>query len=334
MDIYKDVIDELKRQKYEVDFLPTPFFDSDPRSFTSLRRISKYLVSEKYFSIKITKYWLRILSSSPYNKNYDILFVIDGHGIRKVVFDILKDRNPNLKAVNYLFDTTTGVYQFEKNFQYYDKVFSFDSVEVKKYGLNFLPIFWTSIKSKKKEYDFFGMGYYNKQRYELFEVLKKITEEKKYNSYLKLYYFAIQHISWYKLKYNIKKILGLSLNIDPKIYNTDIITHSSLSPSEFKDMIAKSRITIDTCAPHQVGMTARYMWALGNGEKIITTNLNAQKEGLSEENQVYVIKHIDLIKADKAFGDFLAHTYTQSTEQASKMLPYRIDNWIKTILGD
>lgn len=333
MDIYKDVINELERMGHIVDFAKTPILNSDPRSFVGYRRLSKYLVSENYFLKKITKYWTGLLNSKEYDKKYDFLFVIDGHGVRKVVFDILRNRNSDIKAVNYLFDTTSGVYQFEKNFGYFDRVYSFDTTEVKKYNLCFLPIFWTTIAESLKEYDFFGMGYYNKQRYDLFRILEEISDKNGLKSYLKLYYPYLKRFGLYKLKYSLKKMLGMKLNIPPVLYYSRWITHESLSPSDFKSYIAKSMITIDTCAPHQVGMTARYMWALGNGKKIITTNLNAAKEGLYEEGQVFVIKDLENLADNNDFLDFINAPYHQSNEHQSLMIPYRIDNWLSTILG-
>lgn len=333
MDIYKDVLAELEKQGHSVDFTKAPQFNSDPRSFTSYRRISKYLVSEQYFIRKINKYWSRLLNSAPYDKAYDLLFVIDGHGVRKIVFDILRERNPKLKAVNYLFDTTTGVYQFEKNFQYYDKIFSFDSQEVEKYGLTFLPIFWTPIEKRKKEYDFFGMGGFSKERYELFRQIDTVSEKFGYNNLLKLYSREIKHYSLYKMKFAIRRLLGYPDHISPEAYESKYITHEALTPTDFKELITKSRITIDTCAPHQIGMTARYMWALGNGEKIITTNLNAEKEGFGENGQIYVIKKIDGLFSDNSFQSYLNKIFTESAEHKKRMKQYRIDNWVKAIVS-
>ena len=334
MDIYKDVIAELKRQGHYVDFTKTPILNSDPLSFTSYRRISKYLVSEQYFSRKINKYWANLLAVPPYNKVYDVLFVIDGHGVRKILFDILKSRNRNLKTINYLFDTTSGVYQFEKNFQYFDKIFSFDMCEVKKYGLSFLPIFWTPIEPLPKRLDFFGMGGYSPIRLALFSYIDRMSKQKNLTCYLRLFTRRIENFNLYKLKFKVRQMLNYPPHISPADYQSCYIVHESLSPDLFKKYIAQSRITIDTSAPHQVGMTARYMWALGNGCKIMTTNLNAGKDGLAEDGQVYVVRDIEMLDNNASFELFLTNEYKESPEYREKRLPYRIDNWIKAIIGE
>lgn len=115
MDIYKDIQKELVRQGYHVDFIPEGKYAEDPDNIRGYKGIKKLLyVRPKKFAKWNSEKWLSLLNSESYNKNYDILFVIDGQSIPKCLFEELRRRNNKLISVNYLFDTCSGVYRFDK----------------------------------------------------------------------------------------------------------------------------------------------------------------------------------------------------------------------------
>ena len=176
MDIYKDIMFEMEMQGYKVDFLQEKSFLADPYNIRGNKKLCRTQKQRFQFEKMLTRYWEHILNSDRYNKVYDILFVLDGQSIRSVVFRILKDRNPNLYSVNYLFDTTVGVYEFQHNFHEFDRVFSFDRGDSVTYNLNHLPIYWVQQKTKlETDIDIFGFGRYSKLRYELFKVIDSIV---------------------------------------------------------------------------------------------------------------------------------------------------------------
>ncbi len=332
MDIYKDIISELEKQGFYVDFIPEEKYKNDPRS-----RDKKVLLSKKdkgKFEKFINSHWTSILQQAKYNKVYDLLFVLDGQAFRPIVVDILKKRNSAIRCVNYLFDTTSGVYEFDKNFDCFDKVFTFDIGESKKYGINFLPIYWVPAIEVEEDVDLFGMGRYSKARYRLFKEIKKVADLEGMKSVLRLHTYVINNLALYKVKYSIKKLLGIAHGPSPEAYSSEFNTHESISPSEFRQLISRSKCIVDTSAAHQDGLTARFMWALGCEKKIVTTNKSVRNYAFYTPQQIFVVD--DILKLDNTHSlkDFLTHKFIMNDIVRSEILSYRIDNWVSTIISD
>lgn len=331
MDIYKDVIFELERQGYHVDYIPEEKFRNDSRS-----RDKKIFLSKKgrlKFEEFINSYWTTLLQNEKYDKIYDILFVIDGQSFRPVAVDLLKKRNPAVRCVNYLFDTTSGVYEFNKNFACFDKVFTFDVGESKKFGIEFLPIYWVPAVGVKEDIDLFGMGRYSKNRYKLFKEIKNISDMAGLKSILRLHTYVINNLTLYKIKYAIRRLLGIAHGPSPEAYLSEFNTHESISPAEFRQLISRSRCIVDTSAPHQDGLTARFMWALGCEKKIITTNGSVRDYPFFDSNQIFIVDNISDLGNSHSLTDFLTHKYVMSDHMRFEILNYRIDNWVSTIFS-
>lgn len=331
MDIYKDVISELERQGYYVDYIPEEKFRNDARSRDKKAYLSKKKESE--FEEFINSHWTTLLHDEKYDKTYDILFVIDGQSFRPVVVDILKKRNPDIRCVNYLFDTTSGVYEFDKNFDCFNKVFTFDIGESKKYGIEFLPIYWVPTAEVKEDIDLFGMGRYSKERYALFKALRFISDKKNLTSLLKLHTYKINNLRLYKLKYAILQVFGIEHGPSPEAYLSEFNTHESISPAEFRQLISRSKCIVDTSAPHQDGLTARFMWALGCEKKIITTNKSVRDYSFYDPNQIFIVDDISDLGNSVSLTEFLTHKYVMNDEVRSEVLNYRIDNWVSTFFS-
>lgn len=329
MDIYKDVIAGLISLNYDVDFINERQRNNDPQS-------ARYEFYRLHIGIerKKAKYWKDILESSAYNKVYDLLFVIDGQGLHPLLFDILKKRNPDIKCINYLFDTTYGVYHFENYFHLYDKVYTFDRAESERYGITLLPIYWvppTGNEDDVETYDMFGFGAYNSTRYEVFTQLDNYCLRRQMKAYVKLFEKMVSNERLYKLKCIVRKMLGLPAHLPLSHYHSDIITHTTIAPKDFRKYIFNSRITIDTHPGHQDGLTARFMWALGAGRKIITTNESVVKYDFYTPQQIFILNEEENIENNQDFDRFVDSNMVLPVSVRQKIDHYRIDNWLRTI---
>ena len=332
MNIYQDVIAELERQQYEVDFIAEQFHRDDPDNLRGYTKFSRFLVNEKKFRKKNEKIWIDLLESEKYNKIYDLCFVLDGQSISPILFQKLRERNPDVKIVNYLFDTTTEVYHFEKNFRFYDKVFSFDICEAKKYNIGFLPIYWIPCEEDNvPKYDIFGFGAIKNDRFTMFSRLEKIAKRNGLSYFLKLYNFLnIRNMFLYRIRCAIFKQFKIPNIISVKAIESSFTTKETISPSEFRRYILGTKIVIDTSAPFQDGMTARFMWSLGLGKKIITTNANAKRYDFYDEKQILVYSDST---TDEEIEEFLTAKFEMTDAQKELVLQYRLDNWLKSMLG-
>jgi len=326
MNIYQDIIDEMEMQGYEVDFIAEQVHPEDPDNV----RGRNYEPTE-VFHAKNTKYWSELLNSEKYNKLYDILFVLDGQSIAPCVFSILRERNPKLYAVNYLFDTTKGVYRFEKNFQYFNKIATFDREESEKYKVDLLPIYWTPAEPvEETKYLFFGLGRYKRDRAQLFKALMKYCQKNKKPYFLKL---QGERFKLFPINYIVKNILGIYGDRPSFIdYYSNYYIQQPVPLDKFRTLTAESEIVVDTNAPHQDGLTARFMWALGQGKKILTTNRASQLYDFYSSEQVFIVDNIKDIGKGASLENFAKRPLMLSTEQRDLIDKYRIDNWVKYLL--
>lgn len=323
------IIQELKRKGYEVDFLWDILMKDDP-----------YYVRGKYFNTntknknlfcdKCLKYWENILNKEEYNKPYDILFVIDGKALHQYLFQTLRKRNKKVRFINYLFDTTRSIYRFNINFKYFDKVVTFDRQDASEYGLEFLPIPWMEVQQKPNRYKLFALGTYIPSRYNLYKFVEAISNDKKFNSYIKLYYAPI---SFYPIKYVINLILRIKKYLPPFIYYSNVITHKFVSNEEYQEIQSSSEIIVDSIDSRQDGLTARCTWALGAEKKIITDNHSIKEYSFYTPEQIFIVE--DFSESTKAsLIKFIKSDFTMNEYARKEISKFRLDNWIKTMLNE
>lgn len=333
-DMYQDIIAQLEKFDFDVDYIEDYTIGYDPlyvrgeRQFIRQNPINKWLHKKK-----LANYWRTTLHQSGYNHIYDYLLVIDGQRLSPVLFDILRKRNPKLWAANYLYDSTVSLYAFQNNFKYFDIVASFDKRDCATYGLKFLPIYWVDVDgSDAPSYDIFGFGGFSIGRKHLYEKIGEISAELGLNSYIKLYLQTISNIKKHKRNQKIRKLLGLPTHISIEDYKSEIITHEAIPSNMFQKITCNSAITLDTVNFEQDGMTARFMWALGAGRKIITTNKSYKTYECYNPDQVFIVE--DAGKIDKESLQIFIQAEFQMSEDTKKQISaWRIDKWLRTLLS-
>lgn len=334
--IYLDIIDELERQQYEVDFYEYKSYKLDPHYLKGYVKYGRVFTSKLVSSYFIKKDWIKLLESDLYNKIYDYLFVIDGYSLHPCLFEILRERNPQLKAINYLFDTCRSNYEFNVHFPYFDKVVTFDIEDSKRYNITLFPIFWIKYDGEKvgQDLDMFGMGGCIEGRYKLFSALKKYSDEHHLRSFIKLYLSKPANMRNTQLKTHLVNTLS-SKEIMPHLewYSSPLITHDLIPTSEYRKLIMRSRIILDSNAAHQDGLTARFMWALGEERKIITTNKAVKEYEFYTPEQIFIVNNVDSINNIKEFDNFVKSSYSMPNSIRNLVQHYRIDNWIRFLFN-
>lgn len=319
MDLYKDIINELENQNYDVTYFEDFAVDDDP--FLIRNRTwpdSKYRQREK----QLTKYWKSFFDGYKGNLNFDVLLVVEGMSVCKAFIDVINRHNPHIRKVLYLYDRTYNNYRFDLNFHFYDRVFTFDRLDSKKYDISLLPIYWIPVtETEKTKFLLFGFATYQKERYRIFKELYYACNYLGKTSYVKLYIPKEKN----KFKLFVKRILckDETIKIDP-----DLISNTTLTPSEFRKYISLSEAVLDTHNSFQDGLTARFMWALGSGKKIITTNQSVKEYSFYNRTQIYILGE-DTYPIEA----FLASDTAITKEQHCSIEQFRIDNWIKTLIS-
>ena len=326
MDLYKDIVGDLGNRGFSVEFLAVKVFPHDP--FFISNRYS-WLYNKKRFLRKLELYWDGLYKSGKYSFEYDYLFVINGTVVHPKLFYYLKKHNPSIECINYLFDSTQNVYHFDRNFKYFDRIYTFDRKDAEKFGINFLPIYWTKDNiTTDKTIKMFGFGVFNRTRYNIYSSIINRSKEIDSNSYIKLYTPEICNIKWFKFKNRIKRLFHLPIDITYEEYSSSLITHKTLSPQEFRNYIYNSSIVVDTSNSKQDGLTARFMWALGAGKKIITNNTSILEYPFYSKDQFFLIG--DDFSELKSF---INTPFIPSPEYKHLVEQWRLDKWLSTLFN-
>lgn len=335
-DIYKDIITQLNKWGMHVDFIEDYGDHNDP-DFIRVTR-SKF-TDNKYgrsqYNKRNLRKWQELLSKSPYDKRYDYLLVIDGMSIHTFLFEELRKRNPNLWATNYLFDSCTSLYRFERKFKYFNRVASFDKADCKRFNLSFLPIYWVlPDKNLKKKYDIFAFGGFGRERFNVFKYIDEVSNQLGLRSYIKLYTPTARNYKSFAIKSKLKHLFGYNKrSITTSEYNSNLITHQGIPASEFQKIIFQSDCIVDTLNYEQDGMTARFMWALGAKKKIITNNVHFKGYDCYDPNQVYILEKGSFDNHLADLEKFIRRKYECDEAKFRSILPWRIDNWLMYLLN-
>lgn len=318
MDIYKDIITELELQNYNVTFFEDFAVKNDPLLIRNREWPEKdYIAREEYLS----QYWRNFFTSYSGNLCFDSLLVIDGMSVCPFFIEELTRQNPHLRKVLYLYDRTYKNYRFDLNFKYFDKVFTFDRLDSEYYKIPLLPIYWVPTKEKEvvTNYSVFAFATFQKERYRIFHEVFGLCKKLHLPCYIKVYIPKESN----KLRSLIKRLLhkDLAAGLDREMIATE-----PLSPSDFRRFIAQSEVILDTHNSFQDGLTARFMWAIGAGKKIITTNKSAEDYSFYNKQQIYILG-----EDERLLESFLDTDCAISAAQSQIVNQYRIDNWIKTL---
>lgn len=329
MGLHNDIIEGLRRQNYLVDFIAEKRYLYDP--FYSLSR-RKHQKDEEEFLNEIEIYWRELLSLKQYSSIYDILFVVDGQALHPCVFSMLKKRNSRIFCANYLFDRIEGVYAFNRNFNYFDRIFTFDPHDAVVFRIPLLQIYWVESDTSVIGYDIFGYGAFSHYRYKVFKAVSEIVAELTNNYLIALYHKNIKFPILNDIKNVIRPICGLTKGVTSKQLKSGLITNKTIPTDEFRKIIASSNVVLDTSAPYQDGLTARFMWALGLGKKIITTNNVVNQYDFYSPDQVLMISPDSIVNRKDEIISFIKYECKTDSIRRNIINQYRIDNWLKTII--
>lgn len=330
LDLYQDLISELNRQGYNTTYIKDKEYKFDPFFF----RKKSSTLNQYIYTLFLNIYWhIFLLFHKNIIKEYDYLLVINGMSFHPYLLEQLKKKNKDIYSVLYLWDRTYNNYKFNRNFINFNKIATFDKVDAHEYNLIFLPLYWIQETTRKNnEYTIFAFGGFRQDRYKLFKQIKDIFKNNStVHNYIKILVRAPHKNTIWKIKQLIKKILKIDNDILKKIDDKEIIETIPLSPSEFRNKIYTSECIIDTNNIFQEGMTPRFMWALGAQKKIITTNKNVINYTFYDDSRIFITNE-NINK--EALLQFLKTPIINKPEFTSEILPFRIDNWIITLLSN
>jgi hypothetical protein len=329
--LHLDIINGLTAKGYHVEYFPEFSFKDDP---LRIKAHSFFPMRKSKAEIKKSIYWENLFSNTA--TFFDLLIVVDGQGVNRTVFEELRKRNENIYMVNYLYDTTYSMYHFEENFCYFNRVYTFDNKDASNYNIKLLPIYWDKSEMEKSnvpQIAVFGLGAYSANRYRLYHQVKKISDDMGKKSFIKLYAPQQNYSISRKMKNRVKELLGRHDYVPYKIYQSDLFTSQLIPTDEFRRYVHMADVILDTNVLNQDGLTARFMWALGAGKKIITTNSSVYNYVFYNPEQILVLKDTLFTESEKdVIKNFINAQISLSKEHTLIVEKFRLDNWLETLL--
>ncbi len=310
-----EIIDELKKQNYEVTYIPLNISNIFICIF--LKIISKFF---KNFDIICYNYFFKIqFFLKIKSKKYEKIIVISGENLSKKIILTLKKKyllNPD-NLILYLWIPIERYKIMLSTYKYYSKVFSFEKRSCEKYGFSFLPNFYSNqlynIVSKyiEQKYLLFFMGQYRKERYLLKQKLKK------YKFTILIYHNIFTYFIFKIFKFDEYKNVKMR----------DLVFKTMDRKEVYKNMLS-SKYLLDDTDVNQEGLTQRVFDSLILEKKLITTNSNIKSYDFYDENNILIINRDNPIIAK----EFLESEYKKIPEKIIKQ--YAIENWVKKLLEE
>ena len=303
----------LLNKGYKVDF-----FDERPSNNIFTKGLIR--LKSSFINFFINQYYKKI-DKQIANNNYDILLVIKGECITRKFLLNFKINNPNAELIFYTWDSFTNNSNQFNILDLFDRSYTFDPDDSKKYNINFRPLFFLDnfkdLANKKKysyRYDFLFIGSAHSDRYIICEKLIEFISVLGLKSYT---YYYLQD----KLVFYFKRLF------DPTFmyFNVSKINFKNLSMNSILNLYKDANVILDIHHPSQNGLTIRTFETLGAKKKIITTNEQIKKYIFYNSNNILIIDR----KSPKIDINF----FKQNFQDCDKDLYYAmsLDGWIDSI---
>ncbi|OWK74026.1 hypothetical protein CBW16_01000 [Flavobacteriaceae bacterium JJC] len=271
----KAIMKRLRELGAEVDFF-------NERPSDSLLSKGVIRVKSALYQKKINRYYHKILKLSE-GKNYDYFLLIKGETVPCFFLEKFKDRNPSAIKIFYSYDAATEYPKFLKLYPYFDRNFTFEPADAKKYQLHFRPLFFLNeyLVSEGKDQpknDIAFIGSAHTDRYLIGEKVREFCDKLNLKPFF--YYYAPG-----KTAFVLKKIFDKNL----KQFDMKKLSFKKLKHSEIAEIYKDSFSVLDINKPFQKGLTMRTFEALASGKKLLTTNSDIKYYPFYEPENIHIL---------------------------------------------
>jgi len=208
----------------------------------------------------------------------------------------------------FYFDSAQRVPRKQEIIHFFDKVYSFDKVDVQKYDFEFLTnyIFETAEVNTAPEYLFFNIsGNDDGYRFNQLETMAKYIKHKNW---------SYKFLSFHPAKLNADR--GYIDVIDEIIYVDEVV-----------DLIKKSKILVELQRDNQIGLSFRIFESLGLKKKLVTSNKDVVNYDFYNPQNILVVDPNNISIPD----DFVDSPYVDVPE--SILEKYKIKHWVNYVFN-
>lgn len=312
-DYHKMIYNELKEVFENVDLVNERPGNSNLIKLLIRKRIFPYkIITQRYYKREMRKRTI----------NYDFILVIKGESITKKILSLFDFRFPKARKILYLWDSIKNIRSIESKFKYFNRIYSFDFNDIKKYPY-ITYAYWGYYKKNKNdfiisnpEYDFAFIGSLHSIRPRILNDIKQHCLRFGYKFYFQLYMPS-------KLLYAIKWIA----NSDYRLFSVREISFSPISFEESTNIYKKSRVVIDLNEPNQSGFTSRIGELIALNKKILSNNEFLKNE-VEQQQNILLWQGYN----EQKLNEFVDSEFTKYTD--NDLDKFSFEQFIKTIFSE
>lgn len=304
------------------------YFPSSPRDYMphdSWHRLPLY-----YFKNPNARTnWTEQLKRETESINFDVLLVIENTCFKKSFIKHLKEKNPNIKTIWFLWDTFYSQQKWHRDYiPLFDKVYSFDRDDAATYNLEYFPDFYVESEGKAQQrYDicFIGTAHEGDTPLRVMQLakIKEQCDQLGLKSFFHLKYDEPQ--KYHPIKKIFKRYRNSQYSQDVNKYrHLDFMRHDSIRLQTVNEIMRDSSIILDLNYVGRQGLTINAITAIVAGKKLITTNSRIFDEDFYNPNNILIVdeKNPSISKA-----------FINSEYIPIDMQHLRLDNWLKHIIN-
>ena len=263
---------------------------------------SKFKILRKFYFLLFSpaKRYLKEQLKNISDPHFDILFSINAHAICPYLFKYLKKQNPHLYSILYLWDSFSK-FSWKRELRYFNRVLTFDPADSLRYNLEYKPNFYLAQDDQLSDcdkIDLFFVGKFSRNRLLLLDKIVDLLKSKGIKYFIKLlpaYKICCHNQFVYRilktLPFNSEWVLKYLLNYEAVegLLDRDFLIHDAIGPVDLQHKLLCSNVVLDLPFEGQTGYTHRFISALAEGKKIITTNKNVKEESFYDPDQIKII---------------------------------------------
>lgn len=266
----------------------------------------KHIVSKVFLGVNLKRaYYFMEDDIRAYGMQDEIL-IIRPDFLTNTFLKELKTMTKRLVA--YYWDSAQRLTRKQEIIPFFDKIFSFDKIDVEKYGFDFITnyIFETTPINKSPEYLFFNISG-NDDDYRFKQLIDL-------GKYIKTKNWSFKFISVHK------KLEDSNVEIVDVVYKVIYV-------DEAIELAKKAKVIVEFQRKQQTGLTFRVFEALGLQKKLITTNKDIVNYDFYNPNNILVLDENNIEIPE----DFVNSPYQQVSEAILKK--YKIEHWIDRVFN-
>lgn len=330
------IITCLKNLGYDVTFIENKMFRSDIRCSTWPIYSILYKLKHRKEKSKYTNLILEQIN----NKQFDVLFVINGFSITKKLMEGIERRNPGIKKILYLWDSLC-YWKYSNILKLFDSIWSFDIKDCCKYSkfkIKYSSNFYIGDKINKSDsssrnvFDIVHIGsinIYSYHRIKILMTLKRYCVENNISNYIKLVFNPYKNgkLNWrHIILTSMTSLKYLKLYYYFFLYRkSDIFSTNTIEYKKVNEIESNAKVIVDIPLKKQNGCTIRSLEAIARGQKLITTGDFIKNLDFYKSSNIFILNETNYLY----IKDFI-----KIPSRHIEINKYNLENWCKNLINN